>query len=572
MGEERVMSSPIQLQLLDLVNKEKLERILRVFTEVTGVASIIANVEGRPITRPHNFTPFCLDYCRSTDKGRSKCHESDRHGGLESARSRKPYIYNCLNSGLIDCAAPVIVEGYHLATILAGQVFEEPIATEVAVERAKAIGIINIRGYLEALGKVPLMTRERLLAVVNLMSEITQTISELALQKYLLHRHSQHYLSRLINSVSDCILSTNTDGRITIVNQAGAKMFGYETEHLVGESIRMLFAEDDSRIPHWRNPDSRSSLNQRSELTAICSEGQTFPVQVSFSAINEAGHQNAGHVWVIRDISEEKRLERMKEDLVGMITHDMRNPVLSLQKVLQLILNDTLGPLNLKQKNVMQLALATCHQLFGMVSDILDIYRNESGQFVLHWTPVSIDQIILESLSQLDLFAKEKGISLQFETPSFPLKVLGDQKRLRRVLVNLLENAIKYGPEDSIVQVEANMLNGGWARPGKSGNNSPDLPSMQAGRDCLMLTFTDHGIGIPAEYHQCIFDKYFTIKSSSESRREGVGLGLAFCKQVIEAHGGDLWVESPILSDAAGHRQGCRFHLTLPVNLVEPTS
>ncbi|MBU1183578.1 MAG: PocR ligand-binding domain-containing protein [Proteobacteria bacterium] len=177
------MSSPIQLQLLDLVNKEKLERILRVFTEVTGVASIIANVDGHPITKPHNFTPFCLNFCRSTDRGKSKCHESDRHGGLESARSRKPYIYNCLNAGLIDCAAPVIVAGYHLATILAGQVLEEPIAAEAAIERAKAIEITDIDDYLQTLEKVPLMTRERLLAVVNLMSEITQTISELALQK-----------------------------------------------------------------------------------------------------------------------------------------------------------------------------------------------------------------------------------------------------------------------------------------------------------------------------------------------------------------------------------------------------
>ncbi len=566
------MSSPTQLKLLDLVNKKKLERILGVFTEVTGVASIIADIDGRPITEPHNFTPFCLNFCRSTDRGKSKCHESDRHGGLESARSREPYIYNCLNAGLIDCAAPVIVEGYHLATILAGQVLEEPIAAEAAIEQAKAIGITDVEDYLQALEKVPLMTRERLLSVVNLMSEITHTISELAWQKDLLHKHSQHYLSRLINSVSDCILSTNADGRITILNQAGVKMFGYETEELIGESIRKLFTEDDSKIPQRKNLDSRLSFNRRGELTAISSEGQTFPVQVSFSTIDDAGQQNNGYVWVIRDISEEKRLERMKEDVVNMITHDMRNPIISLQNVLQLIVNGTVGDLNLKQRNVMEFALATCHQLSGMVSDILDIYRIESGKFALHWTPVFIDQIILESFSQLDLFAKEKRISMQFQPPLLPLKLLGDQKRLRRALVNLLENAIKYSPEDGVVQVEMEMRDRGWEQSGKFETISPDLASVKAEQDCLMLTFTDHGIGIPAEYHQCIFDKYFTIKSDSERRREGIGLGLAFCKQVIEAHGGNIWVESPVLIDAAGHRRGCCFYVTLPVNFVESTS
>ncbi len=563
------MSRTIQLQLLDLVNKEKLERIIQVFTEVTGVASIIANVNGHPIGKPHNFTPFCLNYCRSTDNGRARCQESDRHGGLESARSKKPYIYNCLNGGLIDCAVPVIVEGYHLATILAGQVLERPIADEVALEKAEAIGITDTAGYLKELAKVPLMTRERLLTVVNLMSELTQTISELALQKYLLHKHSQHYLSRLIDSVSDCIVSTNADNRITIVNQPGAKMFGYEAEQLVGESVRKLFADDDTKVTFWRNADSRLSFNRRGELTATCADGRTFPVQVSLSAINDADEQNSGHVMVIRDVSEEKKLERMKEDLVGMITHDMRNPVLSLQKVLKLVVDGTLGPLNSKQKNVMELAVATCHQLFGMVSDILDIYRNESGKFVLYCTPVRIDQIVLDSINQLDLFAKEKRISIEFRQPPAPLKVLGDQKRLVRTLVNLLENAIKYGPESSVVHVEAGMLNGDRGYPAGCGTVAQGASASQMKQDFVMLTFTDTGLGIPAEYHQCIFDKYFTIRSDKQTRGDGVGLGLAFCKQVVEAHGGNIWVESPVSCDAESSRRGCRFHLTLPVDSVD---
>ncbi len=562
------MSSPIQFQLLDLVNREKLERILHVFTEVTGVASIIADVEGRPITNPHNFTPFCFNFCRSTDRGGSKCHESDRHGGLESTRSRNTYIYNCLNSGLIDSAAPVIVEGNHLATILAGQVLEEPIAPEVAIERAKAIGITDIDGYLEALGRVPFMTRDRLLIVVNLMSEITQTISELALQKYLLHKHSQHYLNRLINSVSDCILSTNGNGRIKIINQAGAKMFGYEIGQLIGKSVKILFAEDDSRIAQKWKQDSGLSFNQRGELTAVCFEGKTFPVQVSCSAINDAGRQNNGYVWVIRDISEEKKLERMKEDLVNMITHDMRNPILSMQKALQLIDNGTVGPLNMTQKNIMELALATSQQLSGLVSDILDIYRNESGQFTLHRTPVFIDQIILDSFSQIDLFAKEKRISMRFEAVRFPRKVFGDQKRLTRVIVNLLENAIKYSPEGGLVDVRIKMLDENLERYDDSGD-IVQVHDYAVGQDYLVIMFTDHGSGIPAEYHQRIFDKYFTIKSDSENGRQGSGLGLAFCKQVIEAHDGNIWVKSPIPDDGADHRRGCRFFMTLPVNVGE---
>ncbi|MDY0040759.1 MAG: PocR ligand-binding domain-containing protein [Desulforhabdus sp.] len=558
------MKRPIQL--LDLVSKEKLEKILQVFTEVTGVASIIAGVDGQPITRPHNFTFFCLNYCRSTDQGRAKCQESDSIGGRESARLKKPYIHNCLNSGLIDCATPVIVEGYHLATILAGQVLEEPIALHVAVEKAQAIGITDTEGYLRALADVPLMSRERLLTIANLMSEITHTISELALQKFLLHKHSQHYLSRLINSVSDCIISTNAVSSITMVNQAGAAMFGREAEQLIGQPLLTLLADEDSRSVYQKNLDSNLGCNWRAELKAVKTDGQAFPVQVSFSSINDGNDQNIGYVGVIRDISEEKRLERMKEDLIGMITHDMRNPVLSVQKALQLLVNGTLGPLTENQRSVMELALVTSHQLFGMVSDILDIYRNENGQFMLYRTPVMMNEVVMDSIRQVDFFAKEKNLSIRFISSSPISQIIGDQKRLRRTCVNLLDNAIKYSPERSEIVVQTLLLNGKERQADRLRKQVTSLPPLPSGERYILFTISDQGIGIVKKYHQRIFDKYFTVESEQENRREGVGLGLAFCKQVIEAHNGAIWVESPLGEFAPDRHRGCRFHFVLPVD------
>ena len=150
---------------------------------------------------------------------------------------------------------------------------------------------------------------------------------------------------------------------------------------------------------------------------------------------------------VIRDISEEKKLERMKEDLIGMITHDLRNPVLSLERALQIVVGGTLGSLNPDQKNVMELALVTSHQLFGMVSDILDIYRNENGKLMLRCTEVRFQRVVEESLKQMELLTREKRITVQVEAPSAPLEVTVDEGRIHRTFVNLLDNAIKYSPE-----------------------------------------------------------------------------------------------------------------------------
>jgi PAS domain S-box-containing protein len=564
------MGRPIRL--LDLVSREKLERILEVFTEVAGVASIITYPDGYPITDPHNFTPFCLNYCRATPIGRSKCFESDRYGGFESARVQAPISYACLNSGLADCAALVTINGNHLATVLCGQVLEEPIDTEIAIERAKAIGIEDIDGYMRELANVPLMSRERLLNIANLMSEITVTISELALQKHIAQKNSQRYLCRLINSVSDCIISTNADNTVGMVNQAGAAMFGYKTNQIIGQPVHMLLANERSRSTYLKNAASDSGGNWRADLTAIKADFSTFPVQVSFSEIHDEHESRVGYVGVIRDISEEKRLEQMKEDLIRMITHDLRNPVLSLERALQIVVGGSLGSLNRDQKNVMELALLTSHQLFGMVSDILDIYRNENGKLVLRCTQVAIQRVVEQSLKQMELLTREKRITLQIEAPSAPLEVTIDQDRIRRTCINLLDNAIKYSPEGGQIAIRIQSQRNGDDHPGRPPAVPPQEDSfMDAGQQGhVVVSVEDEGIGIPETYHQCIFDKYCTLKTSEVACRDGVGLGLAFCRLAIEAHGGRIWVESPVIDSLSGVQRGCRFNFILPFSGGKP--
>ena len=557
------------IHLLDLISKEKLDRFLQVFTEVTGVASTIADVEGQPITELHNFTTFCLNYCRSRNEGRRRCHESDRFGGREAVRLKKPFIYNCLNAGLVDSAAPVIVAGHHLASMFCGQVLEEPFEAKVAVQRARAIGTSDIEGCLKEMEKIPLMSRERLLSIVNLMEVIIQTVSELALQKYFLHKHSKHYLNRLINSVSDCIISTDADGTISLINEAGTKIFGYEMEEVIGQSIQIFFSDAASRKNCQKKLESGLNHNWHAELAAIKGDGHIFPVQISLSGINDENGKNVGNVGVIRDISEEKKVERMKEDLIGMVTHDMRNPVLSLQKAIQLMVDGSLGSITPTQMEVMHLALATSHQLFGMTNDLLDIYRDESGQFLLYQSMVDMSQIIQESINQLTFFAKDRQVSILFDLSPSPLKLRGDQNRLMRTCVNLLDNAIRFSPEGGTIRIASIQVNGNIAQAVGAPIPYPDSRRIQAGQQHILTTVSDQGLGIPLKYQQAIFDKFFTIKSKDLEGRKGVGLGLAFCKQAIEAHGGSIWVESPLTSGEAGRHQGCRFYFILPADSVE---
>jgi PAS domain S-box-containing protein len=554
------------IHLLDLINKEKLDDFLKVFTEVTGVASIIADVNGKPITQPHNFSTLCQAYCRSSELGRQKCHESDSYGGQQSARLKKRFIYKCLNAGLLDSASPIIVRGYQLATVLCGQVLNKPVSTEIVSERARSIGVSDIEGYLLEFEKIPLMSPERFESIVSLMEVVTMTISELALRKYLSSEYSQNYLDKLINSVSDGIISTNANNAISMVNEACVEMFGYEKEKLIGQSIFSLFSDAASITAYQKQKELSLKKNGRAELTAVDAENQYFPVQVSISSLKTDNKKNPGYVAVLRDVSQEKKIERMKNDLIGMLTHDMGNPILSIQKAIELIVEGTLGKLNQNQMEVMNLALMTSNQLFGMVTDFLDIYRNENGLLLLRKLPIDMNQIFQEAINQLNLLAQEKQIFIHFVPCSTPLTIHGDETRLLRTVINILDNAIKFSPKSGIINLSSTLLEGNDHQTARTMIIPNLLRQLKKGQQYVLATVTDQGPGIPKYYQKSIFEKFFTNSPKTGKGKIGLGLGLAFCKLVVEAHNGFIWTKSPLLDTTTERNKGCRFNFLLPVH------
>jgi PAS domain S-box-containing protein len=547
-----------------MIDKSKLDSILDAFTKATGVASIISDVDGTPITKPFNFSNLCLKYCRATEQGRFLCHKSDSYGGQESARTRKNVIYNCFNSGLIDCAAPILLDGLHVANVLCGQVLESPIPSDIATERARRIGISDIDGYLRELTKIPIISFDRFKAVVQLMEVVTQTISDLAFQNYLLYKRSRRYLEKLINSVTDCIVATNNDGVISMVNDACAKTFCCSKEELVGRHLESLFPDESSKT--WHKQLLKTVLNENSRIqTSIGSDEYRIPVLISFSRINMHNEEMSGYVAIMRDITEEQRTEKMRQELLGMLTHDMGNPVLSMQKAMQLLSNDKLGPLNKDQKEIIDLAYQTGNQLYGMVTDFLDTYRHENDQFLLRCINFDVIKLIRESTKRIELFALDKSLSIIFDSKFDHLTVKADRNRIGRVCINLLENAIKYSPEHGKINIDISMLDG--KDHSLNENWVPELQKkkLTPGATYLLMSISDEGLGI-SESDQCfVFDKFFTTYHKKGKGRKGFGLGLTFCKLAVEAHGGQIGVMSPLYEDKVFKRKGCRFSFTIPV-------
>ncbi len=240
------------------------------------------------------------------------------------------------------------------------------------------------------------------------------------------------------------------------------------------------------------------------------------------------------------DLQTEKQqlleLERLRQSTIDLIVHDMRHPISSLfgaVKILEMVLPEDVLQAN---QQLLEIANANCDHLQLMVDSLLDIARMEAGQSELKLSSVNLPQLIKEAIDRTQVFIEMEGINVETFAPQDLPTIQADRDKIYRVLSNLINNAIKYTPSRGQITVHSELKD-----------------------DFITITVADTGPGIPPEDRERIFDRFAQI-NGEQGRGSGFGLGLAFCRMTIEAHGGKIWVESEEDKD------GSRFIFTLPLN------
>jgi PAS domain S-box-containing protein len=343
----------------------------------------------------------------------------------------------------------------------------------------------------------------------------------------------------LLDSAAEGIYGIDEEGRCTFWNRAAAGMTRYDPEEVLGRNVHALI--------HHRRPDGspypeeecliyqalRRNEGCRSEDEVLWrKDGTSFPAEYASSPIIEDG-QIRGAVVTFANISRRKELEQLRDDLTHMIVHDLRTPLTSLLTGLQTV--PLLGDLNGAQDEVLELAVQGGTTLLGMINDLLDIDKIEQGSLALEFADVSPGNLVADALSQVRPLARSKGLQLHEEVQEHLGTFPADEEKLRRVLVNLLGNAMKFTTEGSVT-VGARRL---------------------PGEEALIFFVQDTGEGIPREAFERIFEKFGQVDSRKGGRKMSTGLGLTFCKMAVEAHGGRIWVESE-------PAQGSTFRFTIP--------
>lgn len=362
----------------------------------------------------------------------------------------------------------------------------------------------------------------------------------------------------ILNSTQDGILMTDIHGTVLTANPMVEQLFARQPQQLVGQPISLLLDEivQYGRIisPPRRNGDDDGDV-VISELE-VTRPQRRFLRRISSPVRDAANNSVMGHLEVFHDISQEKELEQLREDYTGMLVHDLRAPLTSIMNGLLMIRRGLGGPVTEQQHELIGIAHQGSQTMLEMVNNLLDISRMEQGSMPLELEPVSFYTLADQVAERLAVSAHSRQLTFLTKLPLGLPPITADRDKLLRVLQNLLDNAIKFSPTGGTITLGAALVDTTVVGPADLPVTLPaDAPAY-----CLVAWIADQGMGIPAEYHRRIFEKFGQVSTSRRSR--GSGLGLAFCKLAVEAHRGQIWVESV-------EGQGSTFAFTLPITRDE---
>jgi NtrC-family two-component system sensor histidine kinase KinB len=253
-----------------------------------------------------------------------------------------------------------------------------------------------------------------------------------------------------------------------------------------------------------------------------------------------------GAVVVLDDVTEFARLDELRSELIGVASHELKSPLTALRMNL-LMLGEGAAEMTGRQRQLVAAAVAGCEELGLTIEEFLDVTRIEAGQLRLSFAPLAAETILAAAQQAMQARFDDAGVRLDVACTGGPSVVRGDPARLGSVFANVLSNALKYSPSGGVVTVRASSRQNALADSGKA----------------LRIAVTDQGPGVPAEFRERVFEKFFRVEHLVGKPDEGVrgtGIGLYLCREIMKAHGG------AIACEPGDDGIGTRFVMTLPMD------
>jgi len=314
------------------------------------------------------------------------------------------------------------------------------------------------------------------------------------------------------------LMVLTNDGNIELVNPTSEKMFATSMDSLQGKHISSIFPEiGESERRQFLLKLCQKPEGTTEERDARKADGTTIPVEVSASRFETFSGERL--LLVVLDIRERKEVEKLKRDLIAIVSHELKTPLTSIHGFLSLLAENVYGPLSDELAGRVELAERSVMHLIKLVQDLLAVEKLKSGRSELRLRKFNLQDVFTRATDSVSQIAKEQEV--QIVTPSEQILVEADPDRLTQVLTNILSNAVKYSPKNSSITVKV-------------------VPA----DDWLEVRIDDKGPGIPESARSRIFESFQQVNASEDEKKGGTGLGLAICKAIIEQHGGTIGVDS----------------------------
>jgi len=343
----------------------------------------------------------------------------------------------------------------------------------------------------------------------------------------------------ILESVGDGIYGIDMQGRIVFVNQVGARLMGYTQDEMEGQDLLAMLGHARADGSPYRIEDSpiygarRASapIRARDEVFRH-KDGHPIPVEYVACPMLSNGRVT-GVVVAFQDVTERRRLDRMKDEFISTVSHELRTPLTALRAALGLIAGGALEKRPEKRSQMMDVAIGNCDRLVRLVNDILDFERMGAGRLPMRFQEIEAKDLLRRATDLQHPSAQKAGIG--FLIDAGPLTLWIDEDRILQTLGNLISNAIKFSPRGSDIVLRAKA---------------------QSATEAI-LSVEDRGRGIPPEKLDIIFERFQQVDASDSRDMGGTGLGLAICRNIVRQHGGRIWVESTV-------GKGSSFYFTVP--------